>query len=209
MGEKNRITINKNSIHKLIAMVLCFVLFASCAMSSFAAIGSAEAEITVSEQFELDGKQYILVRQFCRDKVVATVYNSSNMVISSFTNELTFGALDGRFIENVNAVQWYAASTDYKLVSTTTGSFKPAAWTTVAVIVAIAAMNPGAGSAAIAALASAIITDAGASYTYKMETWTKSDRTYFYQKTVFKIYNKETGKKVDPDLVTSTKTRQK
>ncbi|MGC2872597.1 hypothetical protein ACDL92_04795 [Ihubacter sp. mB4P-1] len=202
-------TIYKKNTHKLISIVLWLVLVASCTMSSFAAIGGTEAGTIVSEQFELNGEQYTLERQIYNDKVVATVYNNSNVVVSSFTNELASGTLNGYFVENVKEVQQHADTTGYKLVSTTKGSFKPVAWTTVAVIAAIAAHNPGAGTAAVAALASAIVTDAGASYTYKMETWTKSDSTYFYQKTVFKIYNKETGKKVGPDLVTSTKTRQK
>ena len=68
---------------------------------------------------------------------------------------------------------------------------------------------PGASAAAIAALASAIVADAGSSYTYKLETWTATDGTFFYQKSVLKIYNKETGEKVGSSIVKETKTHIK
>ena len=204
------ITINE-TIKNLICFLLCITVLGSSTISSFATTTFKEDVTTISETFELEGEVYRLEREIYTDKVVATVYNDNNEIESSFTNNLLSGELNGFYIEGnslleeENLVQPRATTPDYKLVSTKTGSLKPAAWTTVAVIAAISALNPGAGVAAVSALASAIITDAGSSYTYKMLTYTASDSTYFYQKTVFRIYNKETGKKVGTDLVNKTK----
>lgn len=129
--------------------------------------------------------------------------NDKHEIESQAVNNDAGLSLDGNLIGK-NNFQTYATP-NYKLVSIDTGSLKPASWTAVALIAAIAALNPGAGAAAIAAVADAIIIDAGTSYTYKLETWTASDDTFFYQKSVFKVYNKETGKKVGPNIVKETK----
>lgn len=203
----------KKCLVKAICVSLSMFLFLGSSISCFG-MASKYDSVALTETFICDGELYRLERSIINNRVVATIYNSHNIIESSFTSEMTTGEIAGYFLpdnpsvdDNLQAQPY--ATPNYKLVATTTGSLKPAAWTTVALIAAIAAFNPGAGAAAIAALASAIVSDAGSSYTYKMLTYTASDNLYFYKKTVFKVYNKNTNKKVGPDVVTKTKTRQK
>lgn len=204
----------KNKFYKIVALVLCISLLGSSTIGAFADTNSNSIPTRIVETFILEGEEYTLETNVYSEKIIATVYNSNNTIESQYVNNVLSSEPDTLYVEEMDLNGYYeivrpCAEPNYKLISTTNGSLKPAAWTTVAVIAAIAALNPGAGAAAIASLASAIISDAGDSYTYKMLTYTASDNTFFYQKTVFKIYNKETGKKVGPDLVTKVKTRHK
>lgn len=192
-----------------ICIALIFFLLMGNTGNTFAAITESSDAMNRTEEFTLDGDTYLLRTQALNDKIIATVYNEDGKIESEFVNDLKTGNLEGIFLQDVATVGSMATSTDYKLVSSSEGSLKPASWTVVAIIAAIASLNPTAGAAAIATLASAIVSDAGTSYKYTLDIWTKSESTFFYQKNVFKLYNRETGKKVGPDLVTEHKVRQK
>lgn len=200
---------NSKFIQNLVSILICISLVFSNVLNAGALTISANKMVSVysSEYFELDGQTYLLETVVLNDKIVATVYNKDMDIISHAVNADMRLQIDGKLV-NKNSFQTLATP-NYKLVSTDTGTLKVASWGTVAIIAAIASKIPGASAAAIAALASAIVADAGSSYTYKLETWTATDGTFFYQKSVLKIYNKETGEKVGSSIVKETKTHIK
>ena len=172
---------NSKFVHRVISVLLCMVMICCGTLNALASTDTIKEGSTqnLSEYFEMNGKTYMLETTVTSDKVIATVYNDKHEIESQAVNNDAGLSLDGNLIGK-NNFQTYATP-NYKLVSTDTGSLKPASWTAAALIAAIAALNPGAGAAAIAAVADAIIIDAGTSYTYKLETWTASDDTFFYQ----------------------------
>ena len=124
-----------------ICIALIFFLLMGNTGNTFAAITESSDAMNRTEEFTLDGDTYLLRTQALNDKIIATVYNEDGKIESEFVNDLKTGNLEGIFLQDVATVGSMATSTDYKLVSSSEGSLKPASWTVVAIIAAIASLD--------------------------------------------------------------------
>lgn len=200
---------------KIVALMLVITMIMTTGFSFAGVRGVNSDQISDQikrESFSLNGEDYVLERNITNTKVVATVYNNKNEIVAQSEALSQNNILNNSIISNNisrNSEISLSATPNYKYANTLKGSFKPVAWTTVAVIAALAALNPGAAVAGLTALASAIITDAGGSYYYKLIIYTAEDSTYHYQKNILKIYRTSNDKKVGPDLVGYTKLHKK